>query len=126
MRILPLIVKIGGVSLGVVGGLLWLSNPGQQDYENYATSTLVSYIKNDFCGQATGDAADFLTSHCKSLVDLSRPQLGKVIANRTERQNFILFSIYETDLSLFDPLPSYRFQTVGLFQQFYVYHYEEL
>ncbi|ELR97758.1 DUF4359 domain-containing protein [Gloeocapsa sp. PCC 73106] len=126
MQASKLIWKIGGVTLGVMGGLLILSNPGQHAYEDYATTTLVTYVKEDVCSKATPEGIEFITSHCKSLVDVSRPQIEEVISNKTQRQNFWLFSIYETDLSFFEPLPSYRFHTLGLFQQFYVYNQEEL
>jgi hypothetical protein len=121
-----LIGKIGMIILIFLGGLLLVSNPGEDDYEKYATNSLADYIKSDLCNKSQGKAGRFLASQCKSLVDISRPQLGEFIGSTTERKNFFLFSIYETQLPLFEPFPSYRFHTVGLLQQFYVFHYEEL
>jgi len=124
MGIFGLFLKGSGVALVLFGGLLLVSNPSQRAYENYASSNLSIYIKNSVCDQ--GEVQDFLASHCKSLVDISRPQLEEFIANKTTRTNFLLFSIYETNLSLFEPLPDYRFHTVGLLQYFYTYNKEEL
>ena len=126
MQGLQLILKGGVITLGVLGGLLFATNPGQKDYEDYAAITLSTYLKDDICKQGNGKLGEFLTSQCKSLVDVSRPQLQEFISTKTERRNFLVFSIYETNLALFESLPSYRFQTVGLLQQFYTYDHEEL
>ncbi|TVQ48182.1 MAG: DUF4359 domain-containing protein [Gloeocapsa sp. DLM2.Bin57] len=121
-----LIFKGGVITLGILGGLLLVTNPGQKNYEDYAATSLSTYLKQDFCQKANGQGGDFLVTQCKSLVDIARPQLDEFIATKTERSNFFLFSIYETNISLFDPLPSYRFQTVGFLQQFYTYNHEKL
>ncbi len=126
MQGLPSIFKGGVITLGLFGLILLVTNPGQKKYENYAATSFSNYLKKDFCHKAKGQGGGFLASQCKSLVDVSRPQLEQFIATKTERSNFILFSIYETKVILFEPLPSYRFQTVGLLQQFYTYNQEKL
>lgn len=126
MQGLQLILKGGLITLGVLGGMLVVTNPGQKAYEDYAVTTLSIYLKEDICNQGDGKLGEFLTSQCKSLVDVSRPQLQEFISTKTQRRNFLVFSIYETNLALFESLPSYRFQTVGLLQQFYTYEHEEL
>lgn len=126
MQGLQLIFKGGVISLGLFGVLLLVTNPGQKSYEDYAATSLSTYLKEDFCHKANGQGGAFLASQCKSLVDISRPQLKEFIATKTERSNFVLFSIYETKVTLFEPLPSYRFQTLGLLQQFYTYNQQKL
>lgn len=126
MQGLQLIFKGGLITLGMLGGLLIVTNPGQKTYKIYASTNLSNYLKDDICTQGDGELGEFLTSQCKSLVDVSRPQLEEFISTKTERRNFLVFSIYETNLVLFESLPSYRFQTVGLLRQFYTYEHEEL
>ena len=121
MNILHLLKVIGGVSLIGLGTGMVLTNPGQRDYESYATDTLSTYLKQEVCSQSSGGLASFLSSHCKTLVDTGKPHIKQVIANKTIRQNYLLFSIGETELFLPSPVPNYEFETIGVFQQFYTY-----
>ncbi|MBD0389868.1 MAG: DUF4359 domain-containing protein, partial [Nostoc sp. C3-bin3] len=52
-------------------------------------------------------------------------QIQEIIARTTERQNYIIFSIYRTDLKISSWIPSYKFETVGAFDQFYTYTAEK-
>ncbi|MEL4897481.1 DUF4359 domain-containing protein [Crocosphaera sp. Alani8] len=126
MNVLHLIKVIGGVSLIGLGTGMVLTNPGRMDYETYATDTLSSYLKYEVCSQAaSGGLGNFLASHCKTLVDTGKPHIKRVIANKTIRQNYLLFSIYETELLLPSPVPNYEFGTIGVFQQFYTYQADQ-
>ena len=121
MNILHIIKVIGGVSLIGLGTSMVLTNPGQRDYESYATDTLSSYLKQEVCSQTSGGLGGFLASNCKTLVDTGKPHMKRVIANKTIRQNYLLFSVYETEVFLPSPVPNYEFGTIGVFQQFYTY-----
>ena len=121
MNILHLIKVISGIGLIGLGTSMVLTNPGQTRYESYATDTLTLYLKQEVCSQASGGLGSFLASHCKTLVDTGKPHLQQVIAKKTIRQNYLLFSIYETELFLPYPVPNYEFGTIGVFQQFYTY-----
>ena len=103
-----------------------ITNPGQVDYEKYATETLSTYLKEEICPQAQQQLGGLLQSYCKSLVDTGKPQIQKLISQQTTRHNYLIFSIYQTELSLPSPIPSYQFQTVGAFQHFYTYEAQEL
>ncbi len=126
MEALQVVSGMGGFALATIGGLMVITNPGQNDYENYATEALTIYLKQEVCPQAPQELGGFLRSYCKTLVDTGRPQIQRVIANKTIRQNYLLFSVYETELSLPSPVPSYEFGTIGAFQQFYTYEAQEL
>lgn len=117
---------IGSIALTSLGILLLLTNPGQKAYEKYASQTLNAYLKENACTQLPPEISSLLQSHCHSLVDTLRPQLSQIIARQTTRQNFILFSIYQTDLSIPSTLPDYQVKTLGVFQQFYIFESEEL
>ncbi|HAC62164.1 MAG TPA: hypothetical protein DCF68_01175 [Cyanothece sp. UBA12306] len=125
MEALQVVSVVGGLAVVTLGGLMIVTNPGQNDYKNYATGALTIYLKEEVCPQAPQALGGFLTSYCKTFVDTGRPQIEKIIANKTIRQNYLLFSIYETELSLPSPVPSYEFATIGAFRQFYTYEAQE-
>lgn len=117
---------VGGAILVAFGGLLVFTNPNNNAYEEYATEKLTVYLKENVCTKVSQPLGDFLQSHCKTLVDTGRPQIQELIAQQTTRQNYFLFSIYQTELSLSSPMPAYHFATLGAFQNFYTYEAEEL
>ena len=102
------------------------TNPSNQAYEDYATENLTTYLKDEACNNISKDLGNFLQSPCKNLVDIAQPQIKELIAQKTTRKNFVLFSIYETQLNLNNSLPSYQFQTVGLLANFQVYQKEKI
>ncbi len=126
MTSLKLNLSIFSIAIASLGIILLLTNPGQKAYEQYATQTLNVYLKKNVCTKLPAEISTFLQSHCHSLVDTIRPKLAQVIASQTKRQNFILFSIYQTDLSIPANLPDYQVKTIGVFRHFYIYESEEL
>lgn len=125
MKILRLLGVCTGVTLSFMGGVMAMSNPGQNDYEWYATDQLAGHLKESVCTQISGELKAVLRSGCKTLVDTGRPQIKQIIAQTTRRQNFLLFSIYQTDLAFSSPIPSYQFETIGVMQKFYTYESDE-
>ena len=123
---LKLSLGICGIALTGFGILLFLTNPGQKDYERYASHALNRYLKENACTQLPPEINALLKSHCHSLVDTFRPQLAQIIDRQTTRQNFVLFSVYQTDLSIPSALPDYQVKTIGVFKHFYIYESEEL
>ena len=126
MTSLKLNLSIGSIALIGLGILLSLTNPGQKSYEKYASQTLNVYLKENVCTKLPPEIITLLQSHCHSLVDTIGPQLSQIIARQTTRQNFILFSIYQTDLSIPASLPDYQIKTIGVLKQFYTYDSEQL
>jgi len=126
-------------SLGtaIVTGLLVsvaLTNPSESEYQEYATKRLTDYLEQEACPQAPKVWGKSLKQECQKLIDSNQSEIRKIIANSTEHHNFILFSIYKTDLSIskiapFLPatlLPSYQFGTLALGKQFYTYQSERI
>lgn len=103
-------------------GILIVTNPGKAKYEEYASQALKSHLKNSVCQEVT----EILTNPCTILVDIARPQLAVAISQKTQRKNFIIFSIYQTDLSIASALPNYQFATVAILDFFYTYQADEL
>ena len=126
MKALQIVATIGGTALVGLGVSMALTNPSQDTYEAYAVEQLTTYLKDEGCKQAPkAFGGDFLQRQCKSLVDTGRPQIEQIISQTTQRQNFVLFSIYRTNLEIGPILPVYQFETVGVFENFYVYQAQE-
>ncbi len=129
MKGLPIIAVVGGVALVGVGVAMAVSNPTQAVYEDYATQQMISYGQENICPKAPTFLGNSLQGQCSSLLNSHQPEIKQIISQSTQRQNYILFSLYQTDFSIstlvpFLPanvLPSYHFQAVGVFGNFYVY-----
>jgi hypothetical protein len=111
--------------LAGLGGAMFATNPGPTAYDNYATERLSDYLQETACPQA----GETLQQPCEDLLENNKSELKQLIANNTERENFWLFSIYRTNLSFNLPiigplLPSYHFETVGVFSGFHTYKAE--
>ncbi len=118
---------LASISLFVLAGLVTamaITNPDSSTYEEYAAEQLTTYLKEDVCSQVP-KAFETLVQDCASLIDSNRPQIKQIIVRSTQRQNFILFSIYRTNLSISSVVPLYRFQTVAVMQNFYTYSAEQ-
>ena len=132
MKSLSIVTYIGAATLAAfLGVAMTTTNPSQSAYEEYAVQHLAAYLKHDACPRVPKFVERLLKHTCREEVDINRPQLQQLVSESTERQNFIFFSIYRTDLSfrrispLLTFLPSYHAETVGAFQKFYVYSSEE-
>lgn len=125
MKSLRIITYIGAAALAGLGVAMAVTNPNQPAYEEYAVQRLTEYLKNDVCTKAPKALENFLQRNCTVLIDSSRPQIQQIVSESTQRQNFILFSIYRTDLSVNPFIPSYHFETMGVVENFYTYAAEK-
>jgi hypothetical protein len=114
---------IGGILVGLAAAMA-VTNPGQAAYEDYAAKQLTAYLKSNACTQAPNVLGNLLQNQCAQLLDKNQSQIRRLIANGTDRQNFLFLSIYKTDLSISQLLPSYHFETVGAFQTLHTYKAE--
>jgi len=116
MKLTPLIS--GLVVLGIAGGMV-ATNPSRESYHNYAAAEMNRRLKEQFCGDFS---KDFVKKQCENLLnDMGEERMQKIIADSTQRNNYFLFSIYQTEFD-FSPLPkakSYQFTTVGVVQNFW-------
>lgn len=126
------LAKFGGVVLGTmvagIGAVLLTTNPDRQDYEQYATRALTTYLKEGACDKARSnpEIRALLRGYCKVLVDTGRPFLQEAISAGTTRQNFLIFSVYQTELSFPAPVPSYQFSTIAVGRKFFTYEALEI
>lgn len=118
-----------GVCLLGIGVATAVTNPGQASYEAYATRRLTAYLQDEVCPKA-----GILEDTCSSALVDNQAQIRQFVGRNTERQNFVFWSIYQTELSLGDALPSivsdlvpsYYFESVGIFSSFYTYKAERI
>ena len=109
----------GGLALMGVAAVLAMTNPGQTAYEDFATQAAIDYLGQEVCVKAP--LAFGLQDQCQSALTSNQQQIRQMIAKGTQRQNFGLFSLYTTDLAITSFLPSYHFETVAVFQRFFIY-----
>lgn len=124
MKGLKLVGIVGAIAVAGLGIGMAATNPGREAYEEYASEQLAVYVKEEICpdlGKAEGSFESILQRQCQNLVDVGRPQLRQLVARSTQRQNFGIFSIYRTDLSVNPALPEFHFETLGIFQSFITY-----
>lgn len=112
-RFTPL--TIGGIIFLILGTVLMLTNPSRKEYEKFATEELVLYLKENVCQQKSQNLEEAIKSQmCNLMVDTGKNQVPKLVDKTTLRHNYLLLSVYETDLYV------YNFQTIGVFNSFYV------
>jgi hypothetical protein len=112
---------------GLVGVGMAVTNPNQAAYETFATEQLTVYLQDNVCKKVP--VGFNLNQQCRSALRSNQDQLRQLISESTKRQNFGLFSLYTTDLSidswlpayLSASLPSYHIETAAAFQNFYIY-----
>ena len=95
--------------------ILFVTNPSSQKYEKFATEQLVIYAKENICSPDSDNLEEAIKSQvCNLMIDTGRSQIPRLIRETTQRRNYVLFSVYETDLFL------YEFEVLGLFNNFYI------
>lgn len=112
------------VALGIVGIGLAVTNPNPRGYQDYATDRLTVYLKENLCSGLPSQLQQF-SELCRTqgatLLDTARPQLQSILEQNTKRENYLFFSIYRTRFSLPPIVPAYEFETLAIFNQFYIY-----
>ncbi|MGL6342530.1 MAG: DUF4359 domain-containing protein [Waterburya sp.] len=116
---------VGIITIGI-GAIAVLTNPGEQKYQQYADTALKTHFRDKVCTQVIEDLGVWLEGQCNLLINVASPHLAQVISQQSKRQNFLLFSIYQADLPLPEPLPGYHLETLGILGNFYTYKAEKL
>jgi|GEM_PF-561222 len=119
MKTLKTVVIAGGCVLVGVGGLLAATNPGQAAYNEFATQAAIAYLKVEACAKAP--TAFGLQKLCQSELESNQAKIKQIITDSTQRQNFVFFSRYTTNLSISPDLPSYHVESIGALGQFVIY-----
>ena len=112
---------LGIAALGTLAAVLIATNPGQEQYNTFATETLQAEARSAFC-QADeldswlGDLGQVLGNICETAIEegtlIGEDDLKGFIEDNTERQNFWLFSLYTTQI------PAVQVKILGIFNRF--------
>ncbi len=116
-----IITGVGVATLSLLAVAMVKSNPSEASYQQYAVTELSSYLKSNVCKKSLGILDKLINNQCGKFVDTASPQIRDLIAASTERHDFMIFSVYRTELKVSDWLPSYKFETIGAFDKFYTY-----
>lgn len=103
------VISIGAV---VVAGVMAFSNPSKERYVEYATEQFSETGKNSFC---SGEMPITAQQSCKFVLSQGKGVVKSLVENSTKQQNFVLFSLYVTDL------PNQKMTTLGAFGNFYMF-----
>lgn len=120
-----MIASVGAVGIAVLGVTMAQTNPQQAEYEEYAVKKLTILLKTDFCKKTPNFLQNLIQFNCDQLIESVNPQMRDVIATTTKRQNYVVFSVYTTDLKIDNLIPGYKFETIGAFDNFYTYKAEQ-
>jgi Domain of unknown function (DUF4359) len=125
MKISTVITSVGVLALFLLGVAMVKTNPREAAYQQYAVDELTSYLKSNVCKKTPTILEKVINVNCEKLVETANPEIRDIIAATTERHDFVIFSIYRTDLKINDWIPGYRFETIGAFDNFYTYSAEQ-
>jgi Domain of unknown function (DUF4359) len=105
---------------GILCGLsivLAANNPRQEYYTEFATQTVSKFLIRDLCraNDKTPKLFDtVIKDGCQAFMQQGKTEIHAFIAHNTERQNFILFSLYTTEF------PIRPLRVLGIFNQFFL------
>jgi hypothetical protein len=102
------------------GGIAALTNPDRSDYEVYAVEKLADLAKNQ-CDRAPAGFGTILQGPCRAAIESIKPELRPMVAKATTRQNFILFSMYRSNLSIPAVNLQLHVESIGMFNHFHTY-----
>ncbi|MFW6296397.1 MAG: DUF4359 domain-containing protein [Halothece sp.] len=121
MRLKHQKIKIGILGIVGMGLILIFTNPNSDRYRNHLSQEISTNLQEDFCAEAPSAFGHLLQRQCDSLVENQESQLKNIIDYSTQRNNYLLFSIYETEVAVINGLPHYQAKSIGLLNHFWIY-----
>ncbi len=114
------ILLVSILVIGGLGGVMAIANPDRSAYETYGVEQLGELAKGE-CDRAPGGFGLILQEPCRAAIESFKPQLRPMLAQATTRQNFIIFSIYRSEISI--PVANFnaKVESIGIFNNFYTY-----
>lgn len=108
MKLQIILIGIAVVAVGMA-----ISNPSKDRYIEYATDHFSETGKTSICA---GDNIPIAAQQsCKFLISQGKGVIKGLVTNSTKQQNFVLFSIYETDL------PNKKVTTIAALGNFFMF-----
>jgi hypothetical protein len=107
-------MKLQAILIGavVVIGVMAVSNPSKERYIEYATEQFSETGKTSIC---TGDLPVAAQQSCKFLISQGKGVIKTLVENSTKQQNFVVFSLYETEM------PNRKITTIAAFGNFFMF-----
>jgi Domain of unknown function (DUF4359) len=109
------------LSLMALGGVLFITNPTEEDYAQYLSATLSDEVEESLCqpegfSEWLGKVGEALSKACQGIIaggeSLSQEEIQALIIDNTDYKNRILFSTYISET----PFGNYR--AIGVFNRF--------
>jgi hypothetical protein len=107
-------MKLQAILIGavVVIGVMAVSNPSKERYIEYATEQFSETGKTSIC---TGDLPVAAQQSCKFLISQGKGVIKTLVENSTKQQNFVVFSLYATEM------PNRKITTIAAFGNFFMF-----
>ncbi|NBD32526.1 MAG: DUF4359 domain-containing protein [Cyanobacteria bacterium] len=112
---------IGSLAAVGVGMIMTVTNPHRNAYQNYAARQASFYLQENACTKTPNLFGNFLQQKCNFWAKQSKFYLKPLVNLSTRRHNYLLFSIYETELSFNNHFPAYNAKTIGFLNLFWTY-----
>jgi Domain of unknown function (DUF4359) len=103
-----------------LGGVMALTNPDRAAYENYAVDRIGDLAKAE-CARAPAGLGVFIQEPCRAAIEAYKPDLRPILAAATSRQNWVLFSIYRSNILIPMVNLNVKIESIGIFDRFFVY-----
>jgi hypothetical protein len=97
-----------------------LTNPDRAAYENYAVDR-ISDLAQDQCDRAPAGLGVLLQGPCRAAIEAYKPQFRPFLAANTTRKNWLLLSIYRSDISIPAVNLKMQVESIGIFDRFFTY-----
>jgi Domain of unknown function (DUF4359) len=114
------IILLGLIAGCGLVGVMVLTNPDRSAYEHYAVDRIGDLAQAE-CDHAPAGLGVLVQETCRAAVAAYKPQLQPLLAATTSRQNWRLFSIYRSNISIPAVNLNVQVEAIGIFDRFFVY-----
>jgi hypothetical protein len=97
-----------------------LTNPSRSAYESYAVDR-IGELAEAKCDHAPDGLGVFIQGPCRAAIEAYKPELRILLAAATSRQNWVLFSIYRSNMMVPIVNLPVRVESIGIFDRFFTY-----
>lgn len=121
MKLVSIVACAGAAVLVTLGVAMAGTNPSKTEYEEYAAQRLSEYLKEQGCSKTPNLLDSLIKFNCTELIDSATPQIKQIVKASTKKHDYLIFSVYHTELQINSLIPSYKFETVGALDNFFTY-----
>lgn len=117
------------IAIAAIAVVMGFTNPRKERYLDYASAKLATDIQSAICSESLGEAANqpdilrgitnLFTNICKTGIDLQRGTIRKIIDDTTRQQDFLVLSVYKTEV------PRKKYTTIAAFGNFMTFESSE-